>query len=157
MCGIWGLVSSGDGLDREAIEAVVSKLLVLSESRGKEAAGVAITSHSGVAVFKRASAASAMIKTKAYHTFWDQAFHPDATAFSAIGHSRLVTNGSALHPNNNQPVAGKGLMTVHNGILVNVDDLWQNHPELTRHAEVDTEAFVALLRNIKKPVRWKPP
>lgn len=145
MCGIWGLVSSGDGLGREAIEGIVNKLLVLSESRGKEAAGVAMTSKSGAAVFKRATAASSMIHMAAYNAFWNQAFDPGSSTFAAIGHSRLVTNGSALHPNNNQPVAGRGLVSVHNGILVNVDTLWQNHPELTRHAEVDTEAFVALL------------
>ena len=150
MCGIWGLVSVGDGLDRSSIEEIVKKLLILSESRGKEAAGVAMTTKNGAAVYKRASSATQMIRTEAYRAFWNRAFDPASKQFAAIGHSRLVTNGSALHPNNNQPVAGKGLVSVHNGILVNVDALWQNHPELARHAEVDTEAFVALLEKYQK-------
>ena len=150
MCGIWGLVSADEELNRQTIENIINKLLILSESRGKEAAGVAMTSQSGASVFKRASAASTMIRSKDYRSFWDHAFDTNSKTFVAIGHSRLVTNGSALHPNNNQPVAGKGLITVHNGILVNVDDLWRNHPELTRQAEVDTEAFVALLESYQK-------
>lgn len=150
MCGIWGLVSTADGLDRAALEGIVKKLLVLSESRGKEAAGVAMTGKPGVAVFKRASAASDMIRTEAFRSFWNRSFDSSAASFAAIGHSRLVTNGSALRPANNQPVAGKGLVSVHNGILVNVDDLWRNHPELHRQAEVDTEAFVALLEAYQK-------
>lgn len=150
MCGIWGLISAGDGLDAETVAKIVKKLLVLSESRGKEAAGVAMTSRSGVSVFKRATAASYMIHTDAYRAFWNRSFDTSSKTFAAIGHSRLVTNGSALHPDNNQPVAGRGLVTVHNGILVNVDALWQNHPELTRHAEVDTEAFVSLLESYQK-------
>ncbi len=145
MCGIWGLVSSEDELGKKSIQEIVQKLLILSESRGKEAAGIAMTGKDGVHVFKRASAASHMVHTEAYHAFWNHAFDPDAKSFAAIGHSRLVTNGSALLPDNNQPVAGSGLVSVHNGILVNVDALWQSHPELTRHAEVDTEAFVALV------------
>ena len=150
MCGIWGLISNGDGLNRGIIEGIVKKLLILSESRGKEAAGIAMTSKDGVRVFKRASAASHMIHTDAYRVFWNRSFDPSSGSFAAIGHSRLVTNGSALKPENNQPVAGTGVVTVHNGILVNIDALWQNHPELTRHAEVDTEAFVALLEAYQK-------
>jgi predicted glutamine amidotransferase len=150
MCGIWGLLSAGKELGRSAAEEMVQQLLVLSESRGKEAAGVAMTSQTGISVFKRATAASHMVRAEAYHAFWKQAYDETSSSFAAIGHSRLVTNGSALHPDNNQPVAGHGLVTVHNGILVNVDDLWKNHPELTRHAEVDTEAFVALLESYQK-------
>ena len=70
--------------------------------------------------------------------------------FAAIGHSRLVTNGAAMHPDNNQPVVGNGLATVHNGIIVNVDELWKEHPQLTCRTQVDTEVFVALMEAYQK-------
>ena len=150
MCGIWGLVSTGHELNPKTIDRLVRDLMVLSESRGKEAAGIAMASRDGVSVFRRASAASKMIATPAYHSFWKRSFDFSAGTFAAIGHSRLVTNGAAMHPNNNQPVVGKGLVTVHNGIIVNVDDLWKQHPELTCRTQVDTEVFVALMEAYQK-------
>ena len=150
MCGIWGLVSIGNELHPKTIDGMVHKLMVLSESRGKEAAGIAMASRGGASVFRRASAATKMLTTPEFHSFWKRSFDFSAGSFAAIGHSRLVTNGAAMHPDNNQPVVGKGLVTVHNGIIVNVDELWTQHPELTCRTQVDTEVFVALLEEYQK-------
>ena len=150
MCGIWGLVSVGRELEARTLTGMVRKLMVLSESRGKEAAGIAIASRGDVSVFRRASAATKMITTPEYHAFWKRSFAPEAGTFAAMGHSRLVTNGTAMRPNNNQPVVGKGLVTVHNGIVVNVDELWKQHPELTCKTQVDTEVLVALMELYQK-------
>ena len=61
-----------------------------------------------------------------------------------LGHTRLVTNGAAERYENNQPVFANGVTMIHNGIVVNVGDLWAAHGELTRTAEVDTEVMAAL-------------
>lgn len=117
---------------------------MLCESRGKEAAGIAVLTDIGTSVYRRATAASSMIKTASYKNFFSSALGSTHGWFSAVGHSRLVTNGSQFLPANNQPVARDGMTTVHNGIIVNVDELWQKHPQLARTSEVDTEVFVAL-------------
>ena len=43
----------------------------------------------------------------------------------AFGHARLVTNGSQLNDSNNQPVVKDDIICIHNGIVVNADDLWK--------------------------------
>lgn len=57
-----------------------------------------------------------------------------------IGHSRLITNGTS----DNQPVVRDGIAVVHNGIIVNFEEVW---PTLERKREltVDSEIIPALL------------
>jgi glucosamine 6-phosphate synthetase-like amidotransferase/phosphosugar isomerase protein len=50
------------------------------------------------------------------------------STFTAMGHSRLVTNGSQTNADNNQPVVKDGVIGVHNGIIVNEAELWARHP-----------------------------
>ena len=44
-----------------------------------------------------------------------------------MGHARLVTNGTHLKPENNQPVEKKDYSLIHNGIITNVDNLYNEH------------------------------
>ena len=64
----------------------------------------------------------------------------------AFGHARLVTNGTQLEDANNQPVMKDDIICIHNGIVVNVDDLWSSHKKLNREHEIDTEVIPALVR-----------
>ena len=64
----------------------------------------------------------------------------------AFGHARLVTNGTQLEDANNQPVIKDDIICIHNGIVVNVDELWSNHKKLNREHEIDTEVIPALVR-----------
>jgi glucosamine--fructose-6-phosphate aminotransferase (isomerizing) len=70
----------------------------------------------------------------------------EARSFAAMGHSRLVTNGTQLKDDNNQPVIKDGVIAVHNGIIVNEREIWSRHPELHRSYEIDTEIMLALVR-----------
>ncbi|MBK5286099.1 MAG: hypothetical protein JJE25_11925, partial [Bacteroidia bacterium] len=47
----------------------------------------------------------------------------------------------------NQPVIKNGTVAVHNGIITNVDKLWQNNPLLKREYEVDTEVMLAMVKD----------
>ena len=38
------------------------------------------------------------------------------------------------------------IICIHNGIVVNVDELWESHPSLVREHEIDTEILPALIR-----------
>jgi hypothetical protein len=66
--------------------------------------------------------------------------------FSAFGHARLVTNGTQLSEANNQPVLKEDIIVIHNGIIVNVDDVWFQNPDLERKYSIDTEIIPALIR-----------
>lgn len=63
-----------------------------------------------------------------------------------LGHARLATNGAEGIDGNNQPVVRDGVVGVHNGIVVNIDELWRANAALGRRWDVDTEVLLALVR-----------
>ncbi|MBX3162083.1 MAG: hypothetical protein KF773_39335 [Deltaproteobacteria bacterium] len=150
MCGIFGAVVGGDSRLRHDTEIarIAERLFLLSESRGKEAAGLAVTNHDALAVYKVAAPAREMIRSQGYRAFWRESVangHArNGVAF--IGHSRLVTDGGRELNKNNQPVLAQGIVGIHNGIIVNHAALWRRHPELERRFDVDSEVIFALLR-----------
>lgn len=150
MCGIFGFVSDRpQGMDETS--KLTARLFQLSESRGKEASGLTIipTSAEDLFVMRSPKPASALIKTNEYKTAFRQALHSDErrnAGMALFGHTRLVTNGAQTRAENNQPVVYQGGVIVHNGIIVNVDDLWAKNPDLERKSEVDTEIIIALIR-----------
>jgi len=150
MCGIFGAVLADGSNLREVsqLQACVEQLFLLSESRGKEAAGLALANERELLVYKAAVSARRMITAPGYRTLLSGSAarrHPSGVAF--IGHSRLVTDGGREINRNNQPVTVDGIAGIHNGIIVNHVDLWQRHGQLRRALEVDSEIIFALLRD----------
>lgn len=155
MCGIFGVLLQRDApVKRDTVESVMSRLYVLSESRGKESAGVhAFLPSKGLAwTVKGTQSAAEFLKTDPFRHAMKAALGGAFGAGAALqeplvllAHSRLVTNGTAALPQNNQPVRSGRVSVIHNGIVVNVDPLWAAHPELQRQAEVDTEVLAAML------------
>ena len=142
MCGIVGLIgaTATPGTPRRDW---IRRLLELSESRGSEASGIAVMTSSGILVAKSAETASIFSRSTAFNS----ALSDDGPEFRAcIGHTRLVTNGSAIFADNNQPVVLDGLAMVHNGIFTNSDDLWAEAdvPSSSR-GDSDSAAFLALV------------
>jgi asparagine synthetase B (glutamine-hydrolysing) len=68
---------------------------------------------------------------------------------TAIGHSRLVTNGLDAIPGNNQPVVRETLVGIHNGIIVNDASLCKQFG-IRRTADVDTEVLLALIEHFRR-------
>jgi GNAT superfamily N-acetyltransferase len=147
MCGIVGVYASdpfsSPGVPRKLIES----LLKAAESRGKEAAGIAVQTTTEMRVYKAAVRASRMLAEPGYRRLWMQMRTEGSSVQAVIGHSRLVTNGSEEVPANNQPVVRDGIAVIHNGIITNVDELWRRYPRLSRMAEVDTEILPVLLHH----------
>ena len=144
MCGIFGVLVNEDAkLDQQDIKKILDTLFILSESRGKESAGIHYyLPKSGEAkTLKGSFSAKNMIATKDYQALFSEF---GALPCIVIAHSRLVTNGSAEKVENNQPTRYGNVSMVHNGICVNVDELWSKNPDLTRNAEVDTEVLMAI-------------
>ncbi len=151
MCGIFGLiVAPQTSLRSRDVLAQIDALFHLAESRGSEAAGLAIATDSALRIYKRAQPARRMIVSDAYRSRIGEIVTDDAVSagLTAIGHSRLVTNGSQGLEENNQPVATRHIVGVHNGIVVNDASLWQSHPDLDRATAVDSEVIFRLIEKL---------
>lgn len=152
MCGIFGIIlKPGTNYDVKTTREILGKIALLSESRGKDSSGLAFrdTEAGVIRVIKGDIAVSSLIRDPLYGRFFEDTFkaYRNGKGFSVFGHARLVTNGSQLNEVNNQPVIKQGLLVIHNGIIVNVDEIWQNHPELKREYKIDTEIIPALIRS----------
>ena len=148
MCGIFGYISNRV-TTLNFVQKKINKLFCLSESRGKEAAGLAIYYDKKINVYKKNITAAKFIKTKRYKSFFENSFHHQqkiSSNFAIIGHSRLVTNGASELNYNNQPVIKDGFVAVHNGIITNVAELFKKNDDLKRDFEIDTEIFLCLLK-----------
>ncbi len=152
MCGIFGLVARpGEGHGPVFVGKALTTLARLSESRGKDSSGLVFRAETEreLRVFKGAFALDHLLGTPEVKGELRNIFSSgDAaapTTFTAVGHSRLVTNGSQLQEENNQPVVKGGVVGVHNGIVVNDGELWDKHPDLEREHEIDTEVMMAMV------------
>lgn len=152
MCGIFGFVGCHPArLDNSALLRATADLFRLSESRGKEAAGLAAVLPDSIQVLRSPVRASQLIRMVEYDALVRSAL-PFGNALggtapiAVIGHSRLATSGSELVNSNNQPVVGAGMVAVHNGIIANDTDLWRRFPDLPHAYDVDTEVVLRLLR-----------
>ena len=150
MCGIFGVVSVDPARKGEA-EALLGSLFRYSESRGKEASGLAGVAGDTIRVLKSPGPSKQLMRTPAYAEYMRDVMKDPRIA--VVGHSRLVTNGSQTELANNQPVALDGVVGVHNGIIVNEAELWRRHAELSRSADVDTEILFRLIRAHAKSQR----
>lgn len=155
MCGIFGVLVGNESKVTSAVfQESVEELFKLSESRGKESAGLAILNGGPIQIYKQPVAASVMIRSRAYKNLLRQALAKSAgephqsipKSLSLIGHSRLVTNGAQENNLNNQPVGAAGMVGIHNGIIVNDRELWERFPSMRRGCDVDTEVLLNLIR-----------
>lgn len=151
MCGIFGcLIKEERSVFSHDYINTIEQLMKLSESRGKEASGFAIMNKDSINVVKRALKASKLIKTvdykKAIHNIKINNGKIDEK-ISFIGHARMVTNGDASIESNNQPVIKHGMVCIHNGIIVNDEELWKESESFSREYEVDTEILLEIIND----------
>src|SRR3989442_10351950 len=136
MCGIAGYsLSSRSGVERTL---AAQALLAAIAERGADAVGYAHRSPDGeLVVHKQPSGASALL---------DRIEVP-AAASEVLVHVGDYTKGHPTIAANNHPIRHGAVVGIHNGIIVNDDDLFAQHgleraePEMT----VDSEAIFALV------------
>lgn len=155
MCGIFGLILKPQThITGKSIAGVLKRIAVLSESRGKDSSGLAFRNEvdNTIHVIKGDVPIRELLKSNDFsHQLKNtiQAY-AEGFGFAAFGHARLVTNGSQLHEVNNQPVIKDDIVIIHNGIIVNVNELWLKNADLNRGFLIDTEIIAALIRkNLK--------
>jgi hypothetical protein len=155
MCGIFGVVFAKDpSLSADFAGRVMEKLYRFSQTRGSEAAGLTVFNGDTIDVLKQAGSVDHFLESEAFVRLMRRAtdlFDRNKTGAAPIGlamtgHTRLVTNGFQSNEDNNQPVIANGTVGIHNGIIVNDAELWNQLRSVTRRSEVDTEVLVNLLR-----------
>ena len=146
MCGIFGLtVSQRTQLPNDKIEKILKSLFELSESRGKEASGVAFKTVSGIKILKSGLSSSQLFKSQEFISIKNDSLNEISQVISIIGHSRLVTNGRASLNINNQPVTLDSLVCIHNGIITNDKDI-SDEIKHTPISDLDTEPFINMIK-----------
>jgi glucosamine 6-phosphate synthetase-like amidotransferase/phosphosugar isomerase protein len=135
MCGIAGYSAGPESLIRRTFAAQV--LLASIAERGADAVGYAHRGEGvGITVVKQRSGASALL---------DRVYVPEA-ATEVLLHVRDYTNGHPRISANNHPVRHGTVVGVHNGIILNDEELFAQHgftrdePGMT----VDSEVILAL-------------
>lgn len=142
MCGIFG--ASILNLKKRNIKNVSQVLYSLSETRGKEASGIAVNKSSTIEVFKTDLPANQFLKRKEFAQLIE---FDNQEKGSFIGHTRLVTDGDSNDNENNQPVINNNLVGIHNGIIVNFRELWKKHFPEKSYSNLDSAIFFELLQN----------
>jgi glutamine---fructose-6-phosphate transaminase (isomerizing) len=151
MCGIFGvIIKPQTHFTNNSIKGLIRRIAILSESRGKDSSGVAFcnVNNNVIEVIKGDIPIHQLLKSEEYDLRLNESLNSlnKGNVFTAFGHARLVTNGSQLQEENNQPVLKDGIVIIHNGIIVNVEELWQQHPDLHHDYLIDTEIIPALIR-----------
>jgi len=150
MCGIFGItITDKFALSKDKYKKALTELFLLSESRGKEAAGFAFNNGKEIRVFKTPFPASDLVASSLYKNELNKFLSSSAKHFTAIGHSRLVTDGYEQDNYNNQPVIKKGILAVHNGIIVNSGALWNKFSDEKKETELDSELIPTLIRRFQ--------
>ena len=149
MCGIFGVISASE--DTALARTLTLSLLRFSETRGREAVGIAVHDGEQIGVLKQGGSVTEFLANPRLHALLDSAFARYATrargtAIAIAGHSRLATNGTQSNVDNNQPVITGGTVALHNGIVVNDRRLVARYPGLVTHGELDSEVLAAVLR-----------
>lgn len=136
MCGIAGYsLSSGSRVDRTL---AAQALLAGIAERGADAVGYAHRGRRGpVTVHKQRSGASALL---------DRLQVP-ASAAQLLVHVRDYTKGHPTIAVNNHPIRHGAVVGIHNGIVLNDDELFARHGLRRAHPAmtVDSEAIFALV------------
>lgn len=152
MCGIFGLIAKEDSYDKAILIRTLEAAAKLSQVRGKDSSGIAYRFESvqSIEVLRGPVSIDELLRTNDYNKLKQSIIKETKTntnkIFAALGHARLVTNGTQLKDNNNQPVIKDGIVGVHNGIIVNEAKLWTKYNDLKREYEIDTEILFTLIR-----------
>lgn len=123
MCGIFGIIKSS----RIAADHI-KHLAFHARQRGKDSSGLFFKTDDYYSVIRADYDIKLLLST-----------HQSFKTNVLMGHSRLITNGLS----DNQPVTRDGLVLIHNGIIVNDEEIWDSL-DVTRQFQIDSEAIIAV-------------
>jgi len=123
MCGIFGVIST-----TKVDKSKLSKLVKHSQQRGVDSSGLIFLKENSYQVNRADYNIDKLLgKIQPY------------SSHVVLGHSRLITNGLG----DNQPVVKGNICAIHNGIIVNEDEVWSKLT-VSRQLQIDSEVIVAI-------------
>jgi glutamine---fructose-6-phosphate transaminase (isomerizing) len=141
MCGIFGIIIDDRSMHNHYnyIHDLKS-LYKFSMLRGQDATGLALNDTASIQVLKRNCKPTEFISENVFSNVISKVFDGKSESLAAIGHCRLVTNGSLAIEENNQPICTRNLVGVHNGIVVNTEVLQlKNYKNINGSSNVTLE------------------
>jgi glutamine---fructose-6-phosphate transaminase (isomerizing) len=123
MCGIFGIVSSGNLSIKD-----LRTLAKHARQRGRDSSGFFLYHDGRPKVFRADYDVTKLLN--GVKPFFGSL---------AMGHSRLITDGLS----DNQPVVRRNICVLHNGIVVNHEELWKTLRG-KRELEIDSEVIAAI-------------
>lgn len=133
MCSLFGIIDYDKKLTTRQKNTILNTLARECEVRGTDATGIAYNFAGRMRIYKRPLPA---------HKLW---LHIPSGVNVVMGHTRMTTQGSEKHNQNNHPFAGKAdgksFALAHNGVLWNDKTLklTENLPQTS----VETDSYVA--------------
>jgi len=123
MCGIFGIIA------KNKVNKHDLKLLVKhSKQRGKDSSGLIHLQDNRYQISRADYNIDKLLnQIKPYNSS------------VVFGHSRLITNGLS----DNQPVVRENIFVLHNGIIVNDDEIWENLTINRKHL-IDSEVIIGI-------------
>lgn len=132
MCGIFGAISPKNKIISQIItKKQFNNFIKHTELRGRDSSGYTLLKQGSIKVIKRDKKLSNIFN-------YDRAKKSNL----CFGHSRLVTNGIK----DNQPVLLDDNILVHNGIIVNHDDIYKKN-KFKRKYEIDSEVILTIFNH----------
>ena len=129
MCGIFGIFSD----NKSVIHNDLRLLAKYAQERGSDSSGLMYINNDK---YKSVSSDVPISKLIATWDYGDSNF--------VAGHSRLATDGVE----DNQPILVEDSLTIHNGIICNVDYLWNNNKRI-RRLTIDSEIIPVIIQEEK--------
>lgn len=134
MCGIFGAISSSE-VNKKYLKILVNH----SKQRGKDSSGLIYIENDTFKINRADYEIDKLLNNvKPYKSR------------VVLGHSRLITNGQG----DNQPVVRGKIAAIHNGIIINEDEVWQKLT-LKRLLKIDSELIIAIAEehlSLNKPL-----
>lgn len=152
MCGIFGIVCvNNSSVSAKLLKQTLFDVAKLSISRGKDSSGMVFRNDAAksIRLIKGDIPITELLSNDRFIDILDNELkrYNEGNGFQAMGHARLVTNGSQLKHFNNQPITKDQITFIHNGIIVNDKQLWTSNRDLKREFDIDTEILPAFIRN----------
>ena len=149
MCGIAGFSISNKEHRKLKSRNLAEKLLLEIVARGEDATGAAWSEESDGKTEE--FFAKEALPAELFVEYLEEMV-PRFTR-TAILHTRYATKGSPTDNNNNHPIViPNKIVGVHNGVIVNDDELFETN-DWDRIGEVDSEAIFQIIANKKNPLK----
>ena len=123
MCGIFGSISK-DQINVNNLK----KLSAYARQRGRDSSGLVNCINNNYEITRADFDINKLFKKINFRS-----------SKFVMGHSRLITNGLS----DNQPVIRDGIILIHNGIIVNENEIWSK-TQIKRKFKIDSEAIIGL-------------